>query len=143
MNVFNENAPSKKKPSQPQTGQQDERVKQTEDECGSQGHDGQDFNRENDLLDVAGLTSDRCRRSRNGFSKDIKGAEPAIQVERIRYAVAWRGPARLESLAEDEAEEAQHDERVEEYPQQTEIGTTVSMQHVALDKLAQQVAVVE
>ena len=50
-------------------------------------------------------------------------------------------PARLEYLAEDKGKNKQHEQRAEKYPQHAKHGAPVTQQHIALDELAQQVAV--
>ena len=110
-------------------------------EGSAKGDKGKDLHRENNLLDVTRGATHRGRGAGNGFSENIESDQAAVEHEPERGASFLLWPACLEYLPEDIGENGQHDEWVEKYPRDAEHGAPIAEQHVALDQLAEQVAV--
>ena len=80
------------------------------EERSPQANPRQDFEREDDLLDVVLVANDQARRPVDAFCKQVEDDHPGKEHQgKLSLRVAACTPARLEDDAEDECVNNQHE----------------------------------
>ena len=107
-----------------------------------QANPRQDFERKDDFLDVVLVAHDQARRPVDAFGKQVEDDHPGKEHQgkfSLRFAAG--APARLEDDAEDEGVNSQHEQRVEERPEDAHDGAAIAAQHFTLDGGLEEAAV--
>ena len=100
----------------------------------SQTNPGQDFEREDDLLDIVLVAHDQAWRPIDAFGKQVEDDQTGKQHEcKFGFGVTAGAPACLEDDAEEEGVNNQHEQRVEERPEDAHEGAAIAAHHVAFD----------
>jgi hypothetical protein len=101
----------------------------------AKGHDGQNFQREYDFLDVVRVRQDQAGCPIDYLSEKVENHEPRKQDDcELGLGLAASRPSRLEHHAKHEGVNKQHEHRVKEGPDDSEKGALVSPQDISFDQ---------